>query len=233
MSAAPFVPKRRTPSPASPPHLLTNAGERYALLGGPMVRSLYWLILAVFPFSICMNITAADSVSAANTTCNFDRNTQIAVDYEQFQLAAGNKAHATPVSYGTVWAPGGKPLTLFTNTPVSVGGEQLADGAYTMFIVPREKSWTLIISTSTDTSGKYDKNDDLARIPMDFGELPRQSPNLVPISRRRQPTSAICAWIWGKIALGSPLNESRASPSYSVLRLAPVKRRTEFRHSSW
>ena len=170
------MPKRRTPSPASPPHLLTNAGERYALLGGPMVRSLYWLILAVFPFSICMNITAADSVSAANTTCNFDRNTQIAVDYEQFQLAAGNKAHATPVSYGTVWAPGGKPLTLFTNTPVSVGGEQLADGAYTMFIVPREKSWTLIISTSTDTSGKYDKNDDLARIPMGLGKLPSPEP---------------------------------------------------------
>ena len=48
-----------------------------------MVRSLYWLILAVFPFS---NISAADSVSAANTTCNFDRNTEIAVDYEQFQF---------------------------------------------------------------------------------------------------------------------------------------------------
>ena len=138
-----------------------------------MVRSLCWLILAVFPFFICLKIAAANSSSAANTSSNFDRNTQIAVEYDQFQLAAGNKAHATSVAYGKVWAPGGQPLTLFTNTPVSVGGKQLADGAYTLFIIPQAKSWTLVISKSTDTSGKYDKNDDLARIPMDFGELPQ------------------------------------------------------------
>ena len=90
-----------------------------------MARSLYRLILAAFPFSICVNIAAADSVSARDTSCNFDRNTQIAD--EQFQLAAGNKAHASSVPYGKVWAPGGRPLTRFTNTPVSVGGEQIRE----------------------------------------------------------------------------------------------------------
>jgi hypothetical protein len=141
-----------------------------------MVRTLCWLILAAFPFSICMNIAAADSVSAANTTCNFDPNKQIAVDYERVQLASSKKGLGGSVPYGRVWAPGGKPLTLFTNTPVSIGGKDLADGAYTMFIIPEEKSWTLIISKSTDTSGKYDKSSDLARIPMQFGQLPQAEP---------------------------------------------------------
>jgi len=45
-----------------------------------------------------------------------------------------------------------------------------------MFIIPQEKSWTLIISKSTDTSGKYDKNDDLAKIPMGLGKLPSSEP---------------------------------------------------------
>jgi hypothetical protein len=98
-----------------------------------MDRSLYWLVLAVFVSSVGVNVLAANSVSDANTTCNFDPNQQIAVDYERVQLAPV-KALGSSVPYGEVWAPGGKPLTLFTNTPVSLGGKDLADGAYTMFI---------------------------------------------------------------------------------------------------
>ena len=45
-----------------------------------------------------------------------------------------------------------------------------------MFIVPEEKSWTLVISKSTDTSGKYDEAQDIARIPMQFGKLQQAEP---------------------------------------------------------
>jgi hypothetical protein len=141
-----------------------------------MYRTLYWLVLAVFVSSVGVNVVAANSVSDANTTCNFDPNQQIAVDYERVQLAPGKTALGSSVPFGKVWAPGGKPLTLFTNTPVSIGGKDLADGAYTMFIIPQEKSWTLIISKNTDTSGKYDQRGDLARIPMEFGRLPQAEP---------------------------------------------------------
>ncbi len=40
-----------------------------------------------------------------------------------------------------------------------------------MFVLPEEKSWDLIVSKSTDSSGKYEEQQDLARIPMQFGEL--------------------------------------------------------------
>ena len=135
--------------------------------------SVYRLLLAAFFLSVGVTVAFAASAADANTTCNFDPNKQIAVDYERVQLSSGKKVS---VPYGKVWAPGGKPLTLFTNTPVNVGGKELPDGAYTMFIIPQEKSWTLVISKSTETSGKYDKASDLARIPMDFGELPQPEP---------------------------------------------------------
>ena len=86
-----------------------------------MYRSLYGLVLAVFMSFVGVNVVAANSVSDANTTCNFDPNQQIAVDYERVQLAPGKTALGSSVPYGKVWAPGGKPLTLFTTTPVSVG----------------------------------------------------------------------------------------------------------------
>jgi hypothetical protein len=40
-----------------------------------------------------------------------------------------------------------------------------------MFVIPAEKQWTLVISGSTDTSGRYDEKDDLVRVPMEYGEL--------------------------------------------------------------
>jgi Protein of unknown function (DUF2911) len=141
-----------------------------------MLRSLYWLILGVFSLTVCVNVAAESSVSDANTTCNFGPTKQIAVDYERVQLSPGKKVLGSSVPYGKVWAPGGKPLTLFTNTPISVGNENVADGAYTMFIIPQEKSWTLIISKSTDTSGRYDKAQDLARIPLECYQLPEAEP---------------------------------------------------------
>ncbi len=63
-------------------------------------------------------------------------------------------------------------MTMFTNTPVTIGGKDLPIGAYTLFVIPDKKTWTLIVSKSTDTSGKYDEAEDLARIPMQLGELP-------------------------------------------------------------
>jgi len=63
-------------------------------------------------------------------------------------------------------------MTTLVNVPVTVGGKEFPLGGYTIFLVPSEKQWTLIISRSTDTSGKYDEPEDLVRVPMDSGELP-------------------------------------------------------------
>ena len=75
------------------------------------------------------------------------------------------------IPYNKAWGPGGKPLTLFVNSPVTVGGRELPTGAYTMFVIPSEKRWTLVVSKSTDTSGGYEEAEDLFRVPMEYGEL--------------------------------------------------------------
>jgi len=69
-------------------------------------------------------------------------------------------------------------MTLFTDTPVQVGARNLPMGAYTLFVIPTAKQWTLIVSKSTDTSGAYDEQQDLVRVPMESGELPSPEPQL-------------------------------------------------------
>lgn len=62
-------------------------------------------------------------------------------------------------------------MTLFLNHPITVDGKDIPVGAYTMFAIPGANMWTLIISRSTDTSGRYNEDQDLVRVPIRSGEL--------------------------------------------------------------
>ena len=138
-----------------------------------MRRVLGWFVLA-FPVLLITGTPYAQTTSAnATASCNFDPNKQLAVEYQRIQVDPKKQVLGKGIPYGKVWAPGDKSMTLFANTPVTVGGKNVPVGAYTMFVIPEEKTWTLIISKSTDTSGKYDEQQDFARIPMQFGKLPR------------------------------------------------------------
>jgi hypothetical protein len=112
-----------------------------------------------------------------NATCTFDNDKQLVVEYQRVSLNL-KKPIAFQVPFGKPWAPGGKPMTLFTDTPVQVGARNLPMGAYTLFVIPASKQWTLIVSKSTDMSGAYDEQQDLVRVPMESGELPSPEPQL-------------------------------------------------------
>lgn len=121
--------------------------------------------------SLC--IFAASALAedrSATASCNFDTAKQLAVRYQRIPLDAKKKI-LDKIPDGEVWAPGGHPMTMFTNTALTAADNKIPIGAYTLFIIPGEKTWTLIISKSTDTSGKYDQQMDLARVPMQLGEL--------------------------------------------------------------
>ena len=142
-----------------------------------MHRVLGCLILALSVCFISSNSVAQSTTpTTATATCNFDPNTQLAVEYRQIEVNPKKKALGNEIPYGKVWAPGDKPMELFTNTPLTLGGKEIPLGAYTMFIIPEQKTWTLVISKSTDTSGKYDEREDFARIPMQFGKLLEAEP---------------------------------------------------------
>ncbi len=135
----------------------------------------YFIVLASILLT-CEALAQSDS-SAPTATCNFDEEKQLVVEYQPVTLNL-KKPLSSQVPSGKVWAPGGKPMTLFTNTPVQVGSRMLPIGAYTMFVIPNSKQWTLIVSKSTDMSGAYNEQQDLVRVPMDSGELPNPEADL-------------------------------------------------------
>jgi hypothetical protein len=142
-----------------------------------MNRVTSFAVLSVLlTLSLGGTLRAQDDPSPA-ATCNFDQEKQLMVQYQHVPINL-KKPINIQVPFGKVWAPGGKPMTLFTNTPVQIGSKELAVGAYTLFVIPNSKQWTLIVSKSTDTSGAYDQGQDLVRVPMDAGELPSPEADL-------------------------------------------------------
>src|SRR5208283_1699428 len=160
------------------------SGTRYDTCFGqlPLEDSTMRRLTSCFVFVTFLILTyavfAQDSSSIAATTCNFDADKQLMAEYQPISVNAKKPIFGREIPAGKVWAPGGKPMTLFTNTPVEIGGQQLAAGAYTMFVIPTTKQWMLIVSKSTDMSGKYDEKMDVVRVPMESGELPAPEPQL-------------------------------------------------------
>ncbi len=142
-----------------------------------MRRLTSYFVAIAFLFLACAAL-AQEKTSTTTVTCNFDADKQLAAEYQPVSVNPKKPLFGRDIQSGKVWAPGGKPMTLFTNTPVEIGGANLAVGAYTMYLIPTTKQWTLIISRSTDTTGKYDEKMDLVRVPMDSGELPSPEPQL-------------------------------------------------------
>lgn len=147
-----------------------------------------FLLVFAFLFSIVRLSWAQDSSSnSASASCNFDDDRQLVVQYRPVTLNL-KKPVSLQVPFGKVWAPGGQAMTLFTNTDVQIGSKLLPTGAYTMFIIPTSKRWTLVISKGTDLKAAYNEQQDIVRVPMDSGELPNPETDLAVSFAHVAPT---------------------------------------------
>jgi len=72
------------------------------------------------------------------------------------------------VPYGKVWRTGANAATtLTTETDLMISSLHVPKGTYTLYTIPDEKSWTLIINKQTGQWGtNYDASQDLGRVQM-------------------------------------------------------------------
>lgn len=102
------------------------------------------------------------------------------------------------VPYGKVWRTGANAATtLKTEGDLMVGTVHVPAGTYTLYTIPGEKEWTLIVSKETGQSGSnYDESKDLGRTKMTVKSLsaPVETFNIavVPVN----PTQATLKLTW-------------------------------------
>lgn len=91
-----------------------------------------------------------DTVSTANVTVTYGR------PYKNNREIFGSLE-----KYGKVWRLGANEATTITfNKDVKFGGKDVKAGTYTMFAIPNEKDWTIILNSQLGQWGafKYEEN---------------------------------------------------------------------------
>ncbi len=110
----------------------------------------------------------------ASATCDLGSGKMIKTDYSSPRMK-GRKIYGGLVAFGEVWRTGANEATTFdTNTNVMVGDKEVPAGNYTIFTVPGQDKWTLIINKKTGEWGipyKYE-SDELGRVDMKVSSLP-------------------------------------------------------------
>jgi len=98
----------------------------------------------------------------AETTVNGKK---ITVDYSAPSMR-GRKIMGELVPYGKVWRTGANAATtLTTEADLMIGSLHVPAGKYTLFTIPGEKEWTLIVNKQTGQWGtRYDESQDLGRV---------------------------------------------------------------------
>jgi opacity protein-like surface antigen len=115
----------------------------------------------------------------ASAECKFSDGKTIQVDYSSPRAKGrkifGDASEKALVPYGEIWRTGANEATKFvTDTNVTVGGKSLPAGNYTIFTIPRDDKWTLIINKKTAVWGipyKYEA-DELGRVDMHVSKTP-------------------------------------------------------------
>src|SRR3954468_11687729 len=115
---------------------------------------------------------AQSGASSSTTTCNLDDGRQV---YVRYNAVAANKEK---VQNGRAWAPGGSPMTLFTETQLSLGSSVIPIGAYTVYPIPARGNWTLAVNKNVTAGAAYDEKQDIARAQMETAQVESPSETL-------------------------------------------------------
>ncbi len=100
-----------------------------------------------------------------NATYTFADGKKVTIDYSRPSVK-GRKIMGELVPYGKVWRTGANEATSFTtDTDLVIGNTTVPKGNYTLYTLPGEMAWKLIINKQTKQWGTvYDEKQDLARI---------------------------------------------------------------------
>jgi hypothetical protein len=110
----------------------------------------------------------------ARAACKFADGKIIGVAYSSPRMR-GRKIFGDLVPFDEVWRTGADNATSFvTKTDLLVGGKNVPAGRYTLFTLPTQNKWTLIVSKQTGEFGiPYPgKQFDFARVEMKVSKLP-------------------------------------------------------------
>lgn len=122
----------------------------------------------------------------------------------------GRKIMGDFVRYNSVWRTGsGRSTTLTTQAGLELGGMEIPVGSYSLWTLPSEREWKLIINKQVGQWGTvYNPQQDLARIPLQKKSLAKPVEKLTISLERTSNLSGILKIEWERTQLSVPFKVS-------------------------
>jgi hypothetical protein len=131
---------------------------------------------------------------------------RITVDYSRPSMR-GRKIMGGVVPYGQVWRTGAnEATTLTTEADLNIGGTNVPAGKYTLYTLPSEGTWKLIINKQTGQWGtQYDESQDLARIDLKKSPLNQPVEQFTISFNKKNDSTADLVLKWETTELSAPV----------------------------
>ena len=119
------------------------------------------------------------------------------IDYRR-PFMKGRKIMGGLVPYGEVWRTGAnEATTLTTAVALNIAGAKVPAGTYTLWTLPSEGTWKLIINKQTGQWGtNYDEKQDLVRVDMQKSHLEKPVEQFTISFERKGDDSASLVLQW-------------------------------------
>lgn len=109
--------------------------------------------------------------------------------------------------YGKIWRLGANEATeIEFFRPVVIAGKNVPKGRYTMYAIPTEKTWTIIINRETDIWGafKYDPRKDVVRTALPVTPLDTPLDAFTMVFEKGDPGANLII-AWDKVSVSLPI----------------------------
>lgn len=203
-------------------------------------RMLRFLVAAISGLSWVAGLQAQTpniEFPAASPACTLKQRvglTDITVVYSRPSVK-GRSIFGGIVPFGQVWRTGANQATKITfSTPVKLEGNEIPAGTYSLFTIPGEQEWTIIISKNVNQWGafQYTNKDDLVRFPVTPVSLRDTSVETLAFEFNRiRDESALFELVWDKTVVPIRLTvdvTDKIVPQIEAAMAAPGKKPDTF-----
>lgn len=130
----------------------------------------------------------------------------ITIDYARPSMR-GRKIMGALVPYDKVWRTGANAATTMkVDAPVTIGGTAVPAGTYTIYSLPGEQAWKLILNKQTGQWGtQYDQAQDFARIDLKVEPLPQPVEQFLITLEASGPNAGRIVLEWENTRLSAPI----------------------------
>ena len=118
-------------------------------------------------------------------------------------LKNGREVFGKLVPYGKVWRTGANEATeIKFYEDVDFGGKKVKAGSYSLFTIPGEKEWMVILNTDLDYWGayKYNEKNDVVRVPASVISLTEAQENFSIQFESKGPKQGVMRLAWDTTA---------------------------------